>query len=204
MRNTNSANTDTNTAVLNTLELIGADIARQWKSITKGQVSRFNQYTKAGGFDMTLGNLMVTLSVEGSGRIKSSRLVECGINIVDKRRRAEAMWFVNNEVDCREFIAKSKRGYTSLTSLQLAMSKVDNDSGSTDKPEASGKLEPAHNLKVDATPETSEAKVYTKETIFRDLIAICKESDVDIMDIAEMLLREADEIEVDTPDAIAA
>jgi len=204
MTNTNSANTDTNTAVLNTLELIGADIARQWKSITKGQVSRFNQYTKADGFDMKLGNLMVTLSEEGSGRIKSSRLVECGINIVDKRRRAEAMWFVNNEVDCREFIAKSKRGYTSLTSLQLAMSKVDNDSGSTDKPEASGKLEPAHNLKVDATPETSEAKVYTKETIFRDLIAICKESDVDIMDIAEMLLREADAIEVDTPDAIAA
>jgi len=192
----NNANTDTNEAVLNTSELIGADLARQWKSMTKGQVSRFNQYTKAGGFDMTLGNLMVTLSVEGSGRIKSSRLAECSIKHIDKRRRSEAKWFVENEVDARKFIAKSKKGYTSLTALQLAMSKVDNESGSTDKPEASGK--------VDATPKTSEAKVYTKETIFRDLIAICKESDVDIMDIAEMLLREADAIEVDTSDAIAA
>ena len=31
MTNTNTANTDTNTAVLATLELQGADIARQWK-----------------------------------------------------------------------------------------------------------------------------------------------------------------------------
>tara|TARA_R100001369_G_scaffold82660_1_gene114394 strand:+ start:502 stop:1119 length:618 start_codon:yes stop_codon:yes gene_type:complete len=191
----NNANTDTNKAVLNTPELIGADLSRQWKSMTKGQVSRFNQYTKAGGFDMTLGNLMVTLSVEGSGRIKSSRLAECSIKHIDKRRRSEAKWFVENEVDARKFIAKSKKGYTSLTALQLAMSKVDNDSGSTDKPEA------------DASPKTSEAKQlpteFSKDEIFKQLIKVCNDSGVDIMDIAEMLLREADAIEADASSAVA-
>ena len=192
MTNTNTANTDTNTAVLATLELQGADIARQWKAITKGDKARFTQHTQADGFDMQLGKLMVALSVECEGRIKSTRLADCGINIVDKRRRSEAMWFVNNEVEAREFIAKSKKGFTSLSALQKAMAVADkkasskDDTASTDKPEASSKPE------VDASPKTSEAKPATKETIFKELLAICKASDVNIMDIAEMLMLEAE------------
>ncbi len=188
MTNTNTANTDTNTAVLATLELQGADIARQWKAITKGDKARFTQHTQANGFDMQLGKLMVALTEECEGRIKSTRLADCGINVVDKRRRSEAKWFVENEVECREFIAKSKKGFTSLTALQSAMSKADkkkasstDDKTSTDKP------------KADATPKTSsEAKPATKETIFKELLAICKASDVDIMVIAEMLMMEAE------------
>lgn len=189
MTNTNTANTDTNTAVLATLELQGADIARQWKAITKGDKARFTQHTQANGFDMQLGKLMVALTEECEGRIKSSRLADCGINIVDKRRRSEAKWFVENEVECREFIAKSKKGFTSLTALQSAMSKADkkkassstDDKTSTDKP------------KADASPKTSEAKKpATKDTIFKELLAICKASDVNIMDIAEMLMVEAE------------
>ena len=188
----NNANTDTNKAVLGTLELQGADIARQWKSITKGDKARFTQHTQADGFDMQLGKLMVTLSVECEGRVKSSRLADCGINVVDKRRRSEAMWFVNNEVDARKFIAKSKKGFTSLSALQKAMAVADkkasskDDTASTDKPEASSKPE------ADASPKTSEAKPATKETIFKELLAICKASDVDIMVIAEMLMMEAE------------
>lgn len=190
MTNTNTANTDTNTAVLATLELQGADIARQWKAITKGDKARFTQHTQANGFDMQLGKLMVALTEECEGRIKSSRLADCGINIVDKRRRSEAKWFVENEVECREFIAKSKKGFTSLTALQSAMSKADkkkassstDDKTSTDKP------------KADASPKTSSEakKPATKDTIFKELLAICKASDVNIMDIAEMLMVEAE------------
>ena len=200
MTNTNTANTDTNTAVLGTLELQGADIARQWKAITKGDKARFTQHTKADGFDMQLGNLMVALSVECEGRIKSTRLADCGINVVDKRRRSEAKWFVENEVECRKFIAKSKKGFTSLTALQSAMSKADkqassstDDKASTDKPEAS-------KPEVDASPKTSEAKPATKDTIFKELLAICKASDVNIMDIAEMLMLEAEML---TPEELA-
>lgn len=192
MTNTNTANTDTNTAVLATLELQGADIARQWKSITKGDKARFTQHTQANGFDMQLGKLMVALTEECEGRIKSSRLADCGINIVDKRRRSEAKWFVENEVACREFIAKSKKGFTSLTALQSAMSKADKQASSTDDKASTDKSSKAS---AKPTEATSEAKPATKDTIFKELLAICKASDVDIMDIAEMLLREADALE---------
>jgi len=195
MTNTNTANTDTNTAVLATLELQGADIARQWKAITKGDKARFTQHTQANGFDMQLGKLMVALSVECEGRIKSSRLADCGINVVDKRRRSEAMWFVNNEVEAREFIAKSKKGFTSLSALQKAMA-VANKKASSKDDTASTKDKP----KADASPKTSEAKPATKDTIFKELLAICKASDVNIMDIAEMLMLEAEML---TPEELA-
>ena len=202
MTNTNTANTDTNTAVLATLELQGADIARQWKAITKGDKARFTQHTQADGFDMQLGNLMVALSVECEGRIKSTRLADCGINVVDKRRRSEAMWFVNNEVEAREFIAKSKKGFTSLSALQKAMAVANKKSSSKDDT-ASTKDKP----KADASPKTSEAKQlpteFSKDEIFKQLIQVCNDSGVDIMDIAEMLLREADAIEADAQSAVA-
>jgi hypothetical protein len=203
MTNTNTANTDTNTAVLATLELQGADIARQWKAITKGDKARFTQHTQANGFDMQLGKLMVALTEECEGRIKSSRLADCGINIVDKRRRSEAKWFVENEVECREFIAKSKKGFTSLTALQSAMSKANKQASSSTDDKASTKDKP----KADASPKTSEAKQrpveLSKDEIFKQLIKVCNDSGVDIMDIAEMLLREADAIEADAQSAVA-
>lgn len=202
MTNTNTANTDTNTAVLATLELQGADIARQWKAITKGDKARFTQHTQANGFDMQLGKLMVALTEECEGRIKSSRLADCGINIVDKRRRSEAKWFVENEVECREFIAKSKKGFTSLTALQSAMSKADKKKASSTDDKTSTKP------KADASPKSSsEAKQLpvelSKDEIFKQLIKVCNDSGVDIMDIAEMLLREADAIEADAQSAVA-
>ena len=202
MTNTNTANTDTNTAVLATLELQGADIARQWKSITKGDKARFTQHTQADGFDMQLGKLMVALSVECEGRIKSTRLADCGINVVDKRRRSEAMWFVNNEVEARKFIAKSKKGFTSLSALQKAMA-VANKKASSKDDTASTKDKP----KADASPKTNEVKQlpteFSKDEIFKQLIKVCNDSGVDIMDIAEMLLREADAIEADASSAVA-
>ena len=202
MTNTNTANTDTNTAVLATLELQGADIARQWKAITKGDKARFTQHTQANGFDMQLGKLMVALTEECEGRIKSSRLADCGINVVDKRRRSEAMWFVNNEVEAREFIAKSKKGFTSLSALQKAIAIANKKPSSTDDKASTDKP------KADATPKTSsEAKQrpteFSKDEIFKQLIQVCNDSGVDIMDIAEMLLREADAIEADAQSAVA-
>ncbi len=182
MTNTNTANTDTNTAVLATLELQGADIARQWKAITKGDKARFTQHTQADGFDMQLGKLMVALSVECEGRIKSTRLADCGINIVDKRRRSEAKWFVENEVEAREFIAKSKKGFTSLSALQKAIAIANkkpsskDDTTSTDKP------------KADATPKTSEAKLLTKDEVFKQILDMCNQNDVETYDIAQMLV----------------
>ncbi len=66
---------------------------------------------------------MFALKQESEGRIPSARLKECGINSIDKRRRSEALWFVENETEARDFIKASKKGFTSLTALQAAMRK---------------------------------------------------------------------------------
>jgi len=104
--------------VNNTLESEGKALATIWKGIVKGS---FDNATKADGFDTRLGKLMLALKAEGGQRISTDRLKDCGINGIDKRRRSEALWFVENEKACRDFVAKSKKGFTSLTALQAAM-----------------------------------------------------------------------------------
>lgn len=107
--------------VNNTLEAEGFALAKEYKSITRGDKARFTKATKADGFDTRLGKLMQKLKAEGGERISSDRLKDCGINGIDKRRRSEALWFVENETACRDFIKASKKGFTSLTALQAAM-----------------------------------------------------------------------------------
>ena len=82
------------------------------------------QSTKANGFDTRLGKLLSELKAQSSldsGQISRQTLTTYGVHNIDRRRRSEALWFVENEVDCREFIKNSKKGYTSLTALQKAM-----------------------------------------------------------------------------------
>ena len=107
--------------VNNTLEAEGFALAKEYKQITKGDKARFTKATKADGFDTRLGKLMQKLKAEGGERIASARLKDCGIDGIDKRRRSEALWFVENETACRDFIKASKKGFTSLTALQAAM-----------------------------------------------------------------------------------
>jgi hypothetical protein len=175
--------TTTNPAI-NTLEEIGAAIGKEWKAITKGDKVRFDAYTKADGFDMKLGKLMVELKAEGSDRISSQRLKDCSINSVDKRRRAEAMWFVENEVDCRKFIAESKRGFTSLTALQAAMYKA-----AKAVPTQTETTEGETVVESNVGPNTEgETIVVTKQLVFDKLVAVCKANNIDLLDIAEMLM----------------
>jgi hypothetical protein len=72
---------------LNTLEAEGFILAAEWKKISKADERRFSSFTKADGFDTRLGKLLQQLKLEGGQRISSQRLKDCGINIVDKRRR---------------------------------------------------------------------------------------------------------------------
>ena len=111
--------------VNNTLEAEGFALAKEWKSICKADKARFTKSVNADGFDTRLGKLMLKLKAEGGDRIASARLRDCGIAGIDKRRRSEAMWFVENEAACRDFIKASKKGFTSLTALQAAMKKAD-------------------------------------------------------------------------------
>jgi hypothetical protein len=119
----NTMNNEVNPAI-STLESEGVALATMWKSMVSAESKRFNDNTKAEGFDTRLGKLMQELKAEGGERISSDRLKACGIHTIDKRRRAEAMWFVENEVVAREFMKASKKGFGSLTALQSAMAKA--------------------------------------------------------------------------------
>ena len=123
-------------AEINTLEAEGLALAKEWKSICKADKARFTKSTKADGFDTRLGKLMFALKQESEGRIPSARLKECGINSIDKRRRSEALWFVENETEARAFIQASKKGFTSLTALQAAMRKSAKADETPEQPEA--------------------------------------------------------------------
>ena len=123
-------------AEISTLEAEGFALAKEWKSICKADKSRFTKSTKADGFDTRLGKLMFALKQEANGRIPSARLKDCGINGIDKRRRSEALWFVENETEARQFIQASKKGFTSLTALQAAMRKSAKADETPEQPEA--------------------------------------------------------------------
>ena len=170
--------------VNNTLEAEGFALAKEWKSITRGDKSRFTKATKADGFDTRLGKLMQKLKAEGGERISSDRLKDCSINGIDKRRRAEALWFVENETEARAFIKASKKGFTSLTALQAAMRKA----AKAVEPKAeTNEVDPKSNVgptnEVEAKPEAKP----TPEALVLALLTQCRENDIPVSEVLAIL-----------------
>jgi hypothetical protein len=149
--------------VNNTLESEGKALASIWRGIVKGNLENS---TKADGFDTRLGKLMLKLKAEGGQRISSDRLKDCGIAKIDKRRRAEAMWFVENETACRDFIQASKKGFTSLTALQSAMKKA--AKAEQEPVEPTNEVEPKSNVGLDN--EVEQSQELSAESIALDLM----------------------------------
>ena len=97
----------------------GKALGRIWK-----QTNSLKDSTKTSGFDTRLGHLLMRLKAASSldsGQISRQVLTTHGLHVIDRRRRAEALWFAENEVECRDFIKASKKGFTSLSALQRAM-----------------------------------------------------------------------------------
>ena len=172
---------------ITTLEDQGKALAEEWEVITKGDKRRFNKSTKTDGFDTKLGQLMVELKAEGGERIASQRLRDCHLHLISKQRRAEALWFVENEDAARKFIAESKKGYTSLSALQKAFTKSNKP-----KAEDTEDTNSEADVKSDVGPTASDGGTVTAEEVFKHLVAVCKHNQIDLLDIAEMLM------EVDT------
>ena len=173
---------------INTLEAEGFILAAEWKKICKADVRRFNAFTKADGFDTRLGKLLQQLKLEGGQRISSQRLKDCGIHVVDKRRRSEALWFVENEVEARQFIAESKKGFTSLSALQKAMAIAA-------KPKAQADATTEGEVKSDVGPseansEAAAPSVVSKAEIVKQLKAVCKANNINILDVIDDILAE--------------
>ena len=187
----NSTKTE-NTVVGTTIDALvkeGKALARIWK-----QTNSLKDTTKANGFDTRLGKLLQELKAQSSldsGQVSRQVLTAHGINTIDRRRRAEALWFVENEKECRDFIAKSKKGFTSLTALQAAMRKAAKaaEEPTEGKPSNVGQSDTDSEAVKDNGVEHSSKKFTINRTkMVNDILLICKQSDFNVEDIIDDLM----------------
>ena len=169
---------------INTLESEGSALAEMYKKEQTSLKKKFTQSIKMDQLSYRLGKLLNTLSAEAEGgRIKSKRLAEVGIANIDKRRRAEALWFYQNYKKATALIKASKKGFTSLTALQLAMKKADK---SNDGPSTEGDTEGDTEGNTEGKPSTVNA-----ESIVANVLATAEKHNIDIQQVVLMLIDSA-------------
>ena len=177
---------------INTLESEGLALAKMYKKEQASLKRKFKQSTALDGFDYRLGKLLDTLSAEAEGRITSARLKDCGVATIDKRRRAEALWFYRNYDEATAFNKASKKGFTSLTALQSAMKKAtkSNDGPTTESDDGFFKIH--GNIEGDNIPSSVNAEI-----IVANVLATAKKYNVDLQQVVEMLIDNATSTEVE-------
>jgi hypothetical protein len=106
-----------------------------------------------------------------------------GINIIDRRRRSEALWFVENEVECRKFIEDGKFKGTSLTALQKAMRDADKSEQTTEGETSNVGQSDAEQPKADAAKPRISHKV-----MVNTIIAQAELNELDLEDIITDLM----------------
>jgi len=97
-------------AEINTLESQGKALHTAWKRIVKAEQKQMTE------FDLPLGNLLIALQAEGEGRIAKSRLRDCNLHVICRRRRSDAKVLAENWA---ELEGMSKR-FTSTSALLKA------------------------------------------------------------------------------------
>mgnify|MGYP006883109459 FL=1 len=155
------------------------------------QVNSLKQTIKENGFDTRLGKLLQQLKANATtdaGQIPTHVLRTHGIQQIDRRRRSEALWFVENEKECREFIANGNFKGSSLTALQAAMRKAAKGS-EEDQP---AKAEPSNVGQSDEVTEQPKADApkqrYSKTAIVNAVIAQAELNEVDLEEIINDLI----------------
>lgn len=192
----NSSNSNlTETPNLNTHEVEGDKLWKLWIAKQNKDRNRlqkeFKADTKSDGFDTRLGKLIRELKLESDSRqISSSRLRDCSIHSIDRRRRSEALWFVENEKECRSFIQTSKKGFTSLTALQAAMRKANKSDDTTDEADVeSTKNETEKESNVGQLDTTVKMDKYQLAKIIQE---ICLSNKIDDAELIEILMLNAE------------
>ena len=177
---------------------IGDDIA-EGKALGKmwRQLNSLKQTVKANGFDTRLGKLLQKLKASSpmdSGQISRQTLVTHGINGIDKRRRSEALWFVENEKECRDFIAKGRFKGSSLTALKAAMRKAANPDSEAD---TTAKAEPTEQPTAKAEVSNVGPLKVTPQLVVDKMMDIVKGNGLDLEEIIEMLMVEQERLEAE-------
>jgi len=168
----------------------GKALARIWK-----QTNSLKDSTKASGFDTRLGKLLQQLKAQSSldsGQVSRQTLTTYGIHTIDRRRRAEALWFVENEVACRDFMKASKKGFTSLSALQKAMNAA---AKAVDEPKQPAKAEVSDVGQSDDKPtklvQHSETKVsvpVTRSVMVNTIIKQCEANGLNLEEVIDDLI----------------
>jgi len=152
------------------------------------QTNSLKDSTKAKGFDTRLGKLLQQLKAQStvdSGQISRQTLATYHVDKIDRRRRSEALWFVENEVECRDFIKNSKKGFTSLTALQAAMRKASKEA-EADTTEVEAADDQPSKEEVSKVGRSSKP---SKDDIVQSVLKACEYSGVDLLEIAEALMQ---------------
>jgi hypothetical protein len=193
----NSAKTS-NTVVGTTIDALvkeGKALGKIWK-----QTNSLKDSTKANGFDTRLGKLMQELKAQStldSGQIPTHVLRTHGIANIDRRRRSEALWFVENEVACRKFMESSKKGFTSLSALQKAMNQAAKDAKASsangtekvEQPVAKAKVsDVGQSDKVNETNKGTYSVPITRTMMVQTIVKQCELNGLDLEQIVDDLL----------------
>ena len=187
---TNSATTKTTEGTtISVLVKEGKALASIWN-----QTNSLKATLKANGFDTRLGKLLQELKAQStldSGQISRQTLTMYGINVIDRRRRSEALWFVENEVECRDFIANSKKGFSSLTALQAAMRKAAkaDDETTEGKPSNVGQSDGQPKL-VEQSKQSMTVGPITRKVMVNTILAQAAINKLDLEEIIEDLMSE--------------
>lgn len=164
----------------------GKALASIWR-----QTNSLKQTIKANGFDTRLGKLMQKLKAQSSldsGQISRQVLTTYGIHCIDRRRRSEALWFVENETEVRAFIETSGFKGSSLTALQAAMRKAAKGSDEPAKAEQPAKAEPSNVGQSDEAPAKADKPPVTRQVMVKTIIRQCELNGLDLEKIIEDLM----------------
>jgi len=187
---TNSATVQTTEGTtISVLVKEGKALASIWN-----QTNSLKTTLKASGFDTRLGKLLQELKAQStldSGQISRQTLTMYGINVIDRRRRSEALWFVENELECRDFIANSKKGFSSLTALQAAMRKAAKaeDEPTEGKPSNVGQSDDQPKL-VEQSKQSMTVGPVTRKVMVNTILAQAAINKLDLEEIIEDLIGE--------------
>ena len=190
MENLSNQTTTTESPDINTHEVEGRKLQVIWNERQDIWKKDFKADTQSDGFDTRLGKLIRELKLESDSRqIASSRLRDCSLHSIDKRRRSEALWFVENEKECRSFMQTSKKGFTSLTALQAAMRKAnksDDTTGDTD-------VEPTEKAEKESKVGQLDTTVkMDKFELAKIIQEICLSNKIDDAELIEILMLNAE------------
>ena len=169
----------------------GEALLRVWN-----QTNSLKQTIGKNGFDIRLGKLLQKLKAQSpldSGQISRQTLVTHHIHKIDRRRRSEALWFVENETEVRAFIKSSGFKGSSLTALQAAMRKAAKGSDEPAKAEQPAKAnvpteQPSNVGQSDEAPAKAERPKITHKVMVNTIINQAKLNGLDLEKIIEDLM----------------